>query len=297
MSAHARDTGPGIGQMLAAGVRALRSYPGLTATLYGVQFLLSAVAAWIMASALAAAFARQPLFDRAVEGDRLAQFLLLRDNPSLALALVAVGVGAAVIYAAVSWFLAGGLNATLIERPTGRRLVAERFGAGGAATFFAYARLWLFCLLPYGVATAVLVVGVGYALDDLRRALSLGEALGILAPTILPAVLLAWVTATAAAYARIDLTRSGQGAAHRALLHGYRLVATRPRALAHALLYCVVWLAITLLLAVVTADQPMLGAAGALWLFFLRQVTAALRFAAKLALIGGQVELARGLEP
>jgi hypothetical protein len=281
--------------MLVAGAAALRRYPGLAVTLYAVQLLVSVIAAWVMATALAAAFARQPLFDQAVDGDTLAAVLLLLDNTALFTALAAVAFGAAAFYAAISWFLTGGLIATILESPTGRRAVAERFGAGGAATFFAYARLWLWCLIPYAVSALTFVVGLAYVADDLHYALTACDALAAVLPTALPALALAWLTALAAGYARVDLTRNPGKSAARALACGYVLVGTRWRALVHSLLYAVTWLAITALFLLVVDYRAMSGAAGALCLFALRQLTAILRFAAKLALIGGQVELARGV--
>jgi hypothetical protein len=281
--------------MAAAGVAALRRYPGLAATLYAVQLLISVVAAWVMASALAVAFSMRPIFASAVDGDALAGAVVLRANPPVAATLLFVALGAAIVYAAVSWFLAGGLIATLLERPVGRQKVAERFGAGGAATFSAYARLWLWCLIPYTAALLVAGVGAAFAWGELERALTVGDAAGALAPTLLPALALTWVTATAAGYARIELSRHPGRSPLAALIRALRTLAANWRAPVHALLYCILWLAITLLYLAITGDRPMLGAAGALWLLLLRQAAVTLRFAAKLALVGGQVELGRTL--
>lgn len=287
--------GPRLGGMLLAGAGALRRYPGLAITLYCVQLAISAIAAWVMATCLAAAFSNQPLFDRAVEGDLVAALALFEGNSPVAAAVIAAGVGAVLIYAALSWFLAGGLIATLAERPVGRRAVAEQFGAAGAATFFAYARLWLWCLIPYAVSAALLILGAALAADDLESALGFGDAMVAMLPTALPAVALVWITALAAGYARVALTLERGRPAYRALLSAYRLVATRWRAPVHALLFGLVWLAITFLYLLAIRDHAMAGASGAVLLFVIRQLTAALRFAAKIALVGGQVELATNL--
>lgn len=278
--------------MLAVGAGALRRYPGLAVTLYGVQLVIATVAAWVMAACLAAAFATQPLFDRAVTGDTLAIAVLLDDNLPVAAAVLAAGLGAAMLYAAVSWFLAGGLIATLVQRPTGRRAVAELFGAAGAATFFPYLRLWLWSLIPYLLAALALAVGLACVHDDLRRALTLGEVLSILSPTALPAAILIWLTALAVGYARVRISIDRDTSAVNALVGGYWLALTRWRALVHSLIFVLAWTAITLLYLVSTEGHAMAGIAGALLLFALRQVTAMLRLAAKIAFVGGQVELA-----
>ncbi len=292
MSATRRNDGPRLGRMLAAGAAPLGRYPGLVVTLYAVQFAVSALAGWVMAFCLAAAFSRQPLFDQAVGGDIVAALVLLRDNLALAAAVLATGLGAVATYAVVSWFLAGGLIAILIEKPVGRRNVAERFGAAGASTFFAFARLWLWCLIPYAASALLFAMGAAHAHDQVKSALTFGDVLAALLPALLPAAAIAWITSLAAGYARIAISLDRERPAWRALLAGYHLVATRWRAPAHALLFGLAWIAITLLYLFVAGDRAMAGAGGACLLFGLRQLTAILRFAVKIAFVGGQVELA-----
>jgi len=297
MSAERRvRRGPRLGQMLLLGVRLLRSYPGLAAVLYFLQLFLSLVAAWAMAAAMTAALGKNPLLDRAVDGDGLALVVLVRDNPNLIAALLAIALAAVILYAVISWFLIGGLIATYLERPASRRAVAERFGAGAAATFLCYARLWLWCLIPYAAIAAVATLTIEHAADGIADVLTIPDLLAKTAVAAVPIAVLLLVMTTAVDYARVDLSRHPRKAARRALWAGLLLVLTRVRPLAHSLVYGAVWVGITAVLALVTLSGDILLVSGSLWLIFARQLASALRFAARLTLVGGQVELARGLD-
>lgn len=298
---HARDEPSplarhAIGAMLRHGVHGLRAYPGLFACLYLVQLAISGGAAAIMGVLMSGAWGKSETLTRAASGDAAALAFLLRDGPHVIAALFWLLAGAVALYALLSWYLAGGLNAVLLSRPADRRDTARVFGAGGAFTFLAYLRLGLLSLVPYAIIAASAGIGLSAVKERLQYALTMGDVLGALVLALAPALALWWLHGSAVRYARIALSQRGlraqRMAAARALLRAYRLVLTRPQPLLHVLLYALWFLAVSALFAAITWSVPAAGAAGALALFALRQITALLRSAGAFALAGGQVAFA-----
>jgi hypothetical protein len=286
-----------MSKMVGGGAHVLRRYPGLVGTLYAVQLAVAFGAGWVMTRILESAFANEPLFDAAVDDDTVALITVIAEKPTVFASVMWVGIGALGLYAVLSWFLSGGLIATLLETPRGRRETARCFGAGGAATFLAYARLGLLCIIPYGIALVVAGIGLDRAAADLPYALTVGDVARALVPNLAPAAILLWIAFTAVDYARIDLSRHPNQSSFRALLRAYKKLFTSRWPLVHVLMYYMAFVAISLVFLAATIDQPMTGAAGALTLFAIRQITSMVRFAAKVVLVGGQVELAETFEP
>jgi hypothetical protein len=280
-----------LGSMLREGARALRRYTGLALVLYLLQLALAVVGGFVIARVLAALFADNLLFDQAIDGDAAALIALLQAQAALLPALVWIALTAVAAYAVVSWFLVGGLLAVLIERPRDRPTTVGTFGAGGALTFFSYARLALWCVVPYLAIGFLALVGLAIAGDTIEGAVTGAAFLGALGAALAPALVLLLLQYTVVDYARIELSRHPGTAAWRAFLRGYRLVFTRWRPLAHALLYLLAFAAVSAILVAITWDRPMLGASGAISLLVIRQVAAMVRFAAKIVYVGGQVEL------
>lgn len=266
----------------------------LALALYAVQWALSAAVGFIVAIALGSAFARRPLFDEAVAGDGLfAVFATLRAEPFLIASLICTMLMAAAVYGALSWFLKGGLIAVLLDSGSSSERVAtaRRFGAGGAATFWAYVRLALWSCIPYSVVAVVLGLGLGPAIAGLAQQMDMAEASrGILLAAV-PGLLLGLVVRTAMDYARIDLSRHTDLAAWRALLRSFRFVMTHPAALLHWLAYAALVLGATAGYLALARHQPMAGAAGAGFWFLLRQLVSSIRFALHVLLIAGQARL------
>lgn len=292
---------PGLGHLLRAGARALRAHWRLFAGLYLIQVLASGAAAWIMARILAGAWARGPLLERAQAGDVAALLLMLRSTPEVFIAMGWVAAGAIAAYGVLSWYLAGGLNAALLTRRSVRnsdpRGAMRRFGAGGLVTLPAYARLALLSLLPW-LLIALLAAGGMYLLRArIEHALTVGQLLAALVPALALPAALCCLQATAAAYARIDLSQRAlipytpqvRLSAARSLLGAYRTALFHRQTLLHVLLYALWFAAVSALYAGVTAGRPMTGAAGALGLLALRQIAALLRGAGAFVLAGGQV--------
>lgn len=283
---------PALTTALREGARALRRYTGLALVLYLVQLAVAAIGGLVIARVLAALLADNLIFDQAIDGDAAALITLARTHAELIPALAWIGLIAVAVYAVVSWYLVGGLIAVLVERPRDRRTTIGTFGAGGALTFFPYARLALWCVVPYAAIGFIALIGIGIAGDSMATAVTGADFLGPLGLALAPAAVLLLIQYTVVDYARIELSRRPGTAAWRAFLRGYRMVLGRWRPLAHALLYYLAFALVTALLLVITWDRPMLGASGAISLFVIRQIAAMGRFAARFVLVGGQVELA-----
>ena len=291
----------GLPDMLRAGVRALTDYTGTFLGLFAVQVLVAFGAGFVIAQLLADQFATLPLFDEGVDGDLAALLEALRHAGGTLSAIGWVGVGAILLWVMLSWFLAGGLITVLVERPHGRRETARTFGAGGAAHFFALARLGVLSLATYGLVAIAASIGLSAVLPRIERALELGAVVGWLALGLLPALLLLAAIWTVVDYARIELvvrrpTHPRLGALI-AFGRAVAFVARRPLALGHVLLWGAAFIAISLVYVWASHDSPMLGTSGAISLLVVREGLALTRMALKVAAIGGQIELGMSRPP
>jgi hypothetical protein len=279
---------PSLFTLARASARALRRFPGLVGSLYLAQLAISGAAAALSALLLTDAFARRPMFDRAVEGDLAALAHSILGAPGLLSSLAVIAGGTVLLYWLVSQFMTGGLVAVLLDPPDRRREVARWFGAGGAANFFPLLRLGLWSLLPY----ASVAVAFGLASHTLARglenAITPGDLAAPLALAFGPALFLHWVIGTAVDYARVDLVRHPGMSSLRALLRGFHLLVSRPLALVHTALYGLFFAAVTVGYAVVSGSiSDSLAVA-----ILVRQLVTLVRFLAHVGLIAGQVELA-----
>lgn len=282
--------------MFSAGGRALARHRGLAFALYLVQLAVSVVVGAVVASALLAPLSRRPLFDEAVAGDAFSLLAVAREHGDLLIGLGWVVVALALLWGALSWFLTGGLLAVLAAPAEVARAPAQRvrtFGAGGAALFGAFARLWAWSLIPYALIAALLLLAAARVSALGLYALSTGELLRAAALYTAPALLLWSIARTALDYARVEITLEPALATRRALLRGLRLVLRSPLPLVHFLLYCALWLGVTAAYVAATWDRPMLGVGGAVGLFALRQASLAARFALHVGLLAGQLHLRR----
>jgi hypothetical protein len=285
-----------LGGMVRAGARDLSEYTGMVLALFLVQVVVTWGAWLVVAQILIAAFAHRPIFDDAVDGDLVAWLEVLRDHGAVFQAIGMLGVGAVVAWVTISWFLTGGALAVLTERPRGRRETARCFGAGGASTFLVYLRLglWSFVLdlLP---TLMILGFGLDYLREKLEYALTVRELIGPLIVALAPAALYHTFVSTAVDLARAELTlrrptheRLG---ATRALFRAFGFVLRRPVAIAHVLLYWAAFVALTLAFVWMAHGRAMLGTSGAMALLALRLGVALCRFALKIGVLAGQVEL------
>jgi hypothetical protein len=284
---------PSLFTLARAGARALRRFPGLLGALYLAQVGISVAAAALMGLLLHDAFARHPLFDRAIDGDVPALVASFAGRPGLLAALLLIAAVAVVLYWIVSLFLVGGLLAVLLDPPDRRREVARWFGAGGAANFFPLLRLAVWSILPYAAVVVAFGLGSRGLSTALERALTPADLVGPLALAFGPALLLHWIIGTAVDYARVDLVRHPGMSSLRALLRGLHVLVSRPLVLLHTALY-------GLFFAAVTAGYVVLSgslADGLVIALVSRQLAAILRFLAHVGLLAGQVELACAAMP
>lgn len=277
---------PGIARivdMWAAGLRALRTRWRLALALYAVQFGVTLVFLVAVARTFSSLFGASPLFARGVAGDPLALLGALGAEPGAVPALVAAGVALAAGYAVLSWYLAAG---------TLGALAGDSFSEAAGARFFAYARVWLWSIIPYALSLIVTGVGlaVAFAASPPIGALTWFDFAGRPILGALPGVLLAAITACVTGYAQAILATERSRAATRATFRAWRLVFTAPWPLLHYLVYIVLWALISALYAQSTTGTAFAGAGGAVGLFFLRQLVATLRFAARFATLAGQLD-------
>ncbi len=291
MTGQPRDGTIRLRDMVRTGAGCLRRYLRLAVTLYAVQLAIATGAAFVMARMLAAAFARYPIFDEAVDGGAFALALVVLRNSDLFANLAWVAFGAITLYAIVSWFLVGGLIAVYVAQPASRS--APAFGAGGARSFFSFARLALWCLIPYGIGAIAMAIGLASAGDDLLYALTFTDFLAKLFMVLAPGAAVFWLSFAAVDYARVDLVRYPDQSSLRALLRGYRMVVSGWRPMVHVTCYYVAVGGVSAVYVAATFDQPL----GALVLLLVRQLVSMARFAAKLVLIGGQTSLAGHMRP
>jgi hypothetical protein len=286
----------GLGDLLAAGARGLSRFTGTLFAVFAVQLLVTAACMVGVAVVLAQAFAHLPMFDQAVDGDLVAIIWCLRHARPTFLATGAVVFGVVLLWQLATWFLAGGLYGVLAERPESRTETARCFGAAGAQTYLAYARLAL-CSLP-GWMLVLVVFGTGMSMigPRLETALTIPELLGPIALVLAPTFLLLHFLWTVTDYARVELTLRGTTHAPSVLKTYVRSVAyvvRRPVTLVHGALGWLLVLLVTLAYLYLAQGHAMFGAEGAITLFAVRQGVSLLRMAIRIGVMAGQLELGR----
>jgi hypothetical protein len=236
------------------------------------------------------------MFDDAVDGDLVALIYCVRYGKASFVAIAGIVFAATVLWQLASWFLVGGLNGVLAQRPEGRGDTARCFGASGAATYLAYARLalcavpgWVIVMFVFGMATSLVAPRMQYAL-------TVPELLGPLAIAALPAALLLHLLWTVTDYARIELTLrhdTHDPGVIVTYLRSLAYVLRRPVTLVHGAIGWLGFALVTAAYAYLAQGHPMYGAGGAVTLFIARQGVSLLRMAIRLGVLAGQVELGR----
>jgi hypothetical protein len=286
----------GLGDLIAAGPRAVSRYTGTLLTVFVAQSIVAATCMLAVALVLAQAFSHLPMFDEAVDGDLVALVHCVRHGKASMVAIAGIMFGAIVVWQLMSWFLVGGLNGVLAQRPEGRSATARWFGASGAATYLAYARLAL-CSLP-GLVMVVFVLGLGVSLvaDRLEYALTATDLLGSLAIAFLPALLLLHVLWTVTDYARAELSLrhdSHDPGVVATYLRTFAYVIRHPVTLVHGAIGWLLFALVTAAYAYLAQGHPMYGAEGAITLFVARQGVSLFRMAIRFGVLAGQIELGR----
>ena len=285
-----------LGELAGIGFRSVSKYTGTVLSVFVVQSLVALACMLAIALVLAQQFAHLPMFDDAVDGDLVALIWCVRSAEPTFLAVGGLVFGALLFWELAAWFLVGGLVGVFAQQPDGRGDTARCFGASGAATYLAYARLALCALPGYALVLFVFSIGMGLVADRIEYALTLPQLFGPIVLASLPALLLLHFFWTVTDYARIELTLrqdSHDPGALKTYVRTLVWVARRPLTLVHAGLGWIAFWLVTLLYAYLAHGHPMYGPGGAVMLFFVRQGVALVRMVIRVAVLGGQVELAR----
>ena len=286
----------GLGELFGAGGRAVSRYTGTLLAVFVAQSLVAAACIIPISIVLAQTFAHLPMFDEAVDGDLVALIWCLRHGRAAWFAVGGIVFGTVVVWQLVSWFLVGGLYGVLAQRPESRGETARCFGASGAATYLAYARLALCSLPGWVLVLFVFGTGMGMVGSRLETALTLPDLLGPLALALVPTFLLIHVLWTVADYARVELTlrhETHDPSVIVTYLRSFAYVLRRPITLIHSGFGWMLFLMVTAAYAYLAQGHPMYGAEGAVTLFAVRQGVSLLRMAIHVGILGGQIELGR----
>jgi hypothetical protein len=286
----------GLRDLVGAGPRAVSRYTGTLLSVFVVQSLVAAACMLGIALVLSTAFAHLPMFDEAVDGDLVALIYCIRWGRASFVAVGGIVFAAVVLWQLATWFLVGGLNGVLAQRPEGRGDTARCFGASGAATYLTYARLAACSLPGWVLVLFVWGTGMGAIESRIRYALTLPQLLGPIALASLPALLLLHFLWTVTDYARAELTLrhdTHDPGVIATYLRTLVYVIRRPVTLIHGALGWIVFLLVTTAYAYLAQGHPMYGTEGAITLFVARQGVALLRTATRFGILAGQIELGR----
>lgn len=285
-----------LGEMVGAGPRAVGRYTGTLLSVFVVQSIVALACMGAIAIVLANALGRLPIWDEAVDGDLVALVYCVVYAKSALYATAGIALGALVLWQVVSWFLVGGINGVLAHRPEGRGETARCFGASGASTFLAYAKLALFSVPGWILALFAFGQGIELVKPWLKGALTIPQLVGPLLLAILPGLLVLHVVWTIVDYARIELTLrqdSHEPSVAMTYLRTLVFVVRRPITLVHGALGWFAFLAITIGFVYLAHGHPMYGAEGAVALFVIRQGVSLARTAIRFGVLAGQLELGK----
>ena len=286
----------GLGDLVSAGPRAVARYTGTLLAVFLVQTVLAIGCMIGIAALLAQAFSHLPMWDEAVDGDLFAFFECIRYAHAHLIGAAGIALGALLLWQLASWFLVGGALGVLAQKPEGRGDTARTFGASGASTYLAYARLELCALPGYALVLFAFALGMSAVSTRLMEALTLPQLFWPLVLGMLPAALLLHILWTVMDYARVELTLRHESHAPGSVITYLRTlgyVLRRPVTLVHAALGWIVFFVITIGYAYLAHGHPMYGAEGAIALFVIRQGVALARSTIRYGVLAGQIEFGR----
>lgn len=286
----------GLGDLISAGGRAVSRYTGTVLAVFIVQSLIAAACMLGITFVFVQAFAHLPMFDDAVDGDLVAVLWIARYHTPSFVAAGGIVFATIVLWQLVSWFLAGGLYGVFAQRPETRSETARMFGASGAATYLAYARLAACSLPGWMLVFVVFRVTTNTIASRLDTALSIGDLVGPIAFVLVPTLLLLHFFWTVTDYARVELTLRRETHDPSAVMTYFRSLAyvlRRPLTLVHAGFGWLAFLIVTLAYMFIAQGHPMYGAEGAVTLFVARSGVSLLRLTIHVGVMAGQLELGR----
>ncbi len=285
-----------LGAMIGAAPRAVTRYTGTLLAVFVAQMLIVGAAITAIAVVLAQVFAHMPVWDDGVDGDIVSLALCVRYAHANLFACAGIAFSALLLWQLASWFLVGGIYGVLAQRPEGRGDTARCFGASGATTYLAYARLavcsipgWLLVLFVFATCSNAVLPRILYAL-------TITDLIVPLAIALVPALVVLHFLWTASDYARVELTLrhdSHDPSVLATYLRSLVFVIKRPMSLVHAALGWLAFAIITIGYAYLAHNHPMYGAEGAVTLFVIRSGVSLARMALRFGVLAGQVELGR----
>jgi len=283
-----------LGELVGAGTRALTRYTGTLLAVFVVQTIVVTSAMLATAAVLAQVFSHLPIWDDAVDGDLVSLVTCVRFAKANLFACGGIALGAVLLWQLASWFLVGGIYGVLAQRPEGRAETARCFGASGASTYLAYARLALCAVPGWLLVVFVFATCTNAVATRIEHALTVWDLLGPLAIATLPALAVTHVLWTVTDYARVELALRHESHAPSVLATYFRTVAfviKHPLTLLHTGLGWLGFLVITLGYMYLANGHPMFGAEGAVTLFVIRQGVSLARMALRFGVLAGQLEL------
>lgn len=294
------SSGITLRMLVRAGTAAVARYTGMLLGVFVVQSLIATAVLIGVAVVLASAFSHLPLWDEAVDGDLAALVTCLRFASANVLACAGIAFTALLLWAMASWFIVGGINGVVAQRPEGRVETARCFGASGAATYLAYARLAVWSLPNWFAVMLVFAVCTHAAESRIEQALTVSDLARGLAIAILPPLVLLHVLRTVADYTRAELTLR-HDSQQRGVLATYAatfgFVVRNPLTLVHSAVGWLGFVVVTFGYGYLASDHPMFGPGGAIALFVIRHGVALARMAIRFGILAGQVELTAARRP
>lgn len=284
--------------LVTLGPRATWRYTGTLLAVFVVQAIIAFACIVAITMILTTELGALPMWDDAVDGDLVALLWCLKHSPAAFVAVGGVVIGAILLWQLTTWFLVGGVIGVLVQRPDGRGETARCFGASGASTYLAYARLAL-CTIP-GWLFVLSAFTYGFTLaggaDRLVQALTLSQLVGTLLLMFGPGFLVLHVLWTISDYARVELSLRGESHEPGVVITYLRTIVyvlKRPLTLVHAGLGWIAFALVTIIYVYFAQGHPMYGAEGAVALFVIREGVALARTAIRFSVIAGQLELGK----
>jgi hypothetical protein len=285
-----------LGELFAVGGRSVTRYTGTLLAVFVVQSVVVTAAMLAIAAVLAQVFSHLPMWDDAVDGDLVSLIACMRLAKANLMACAGIGLSALLLWQLAAWFLVGGIYGVLSQKPEGRGDTARCFGASGAATYLAYARLALCALPGWAFVLFVFAACTGAVATRIEHALVVTDLIAPLAVALVPALVVLHVLWTIVDYARVELSlrhESHDPGVVATYVRTAAFVLRRPITLVHGGVGWLAFAVVTLGYAYLAHGHPMYGAEGAVTLFVIRQGVALGRTAIRFGVLAGQIEAGR----
>jgi hypothetical protein len=263
-----------VRRLVAGSVTGLGKHWRLAGALLALQLAVAAVFGWVVYMSFQRVLGARPLFGRGVEGDLAALALALRGHADLLAPIAFLGIAFAALWGLASFYLAAGLIGRMRGQP---------FGEACARRGFAFFRLWLWALVPFGITIAAAFQGAWAMVGQVGGELAAPSHLGTVVLGAIPGALGYAFVATAVDLARVLLVDDPRLGAGRAFARGLARALGWP--FLHYAGYALLWWGVGVGYLVLTFPLAL----GAGVLFLLRQLVVTARWLLRFATTAGQV--------